>query len=92
VAAGEGYLSQEVTAAVMQAAAQSRNHGGEDLLSSREMDVLDALAEGLTNREIANRLVISRNTVKTHVQNILKKLDAANRTEAVAHAAKLGLI
>jgi DNA-binding CsgD family transcriptional regulator len=55
----------------------------EDVLSRRELDVLRLLAAGETNARIATRLVLSEGTVKTHVRNILRKLGAANRAEAV---------
>ncbi|MEL6343873.1 MAG: response regulator transcription factor [Myxococcota bacterium] len=61
-------------------------------LSPREMDVLELLAEGLSNRRIAGRLGISSHTVKFHVDAILGKLDASTRTEAVVTAARLNLI
>ena len=54
-------------------------------LSRREVEVLRLLADGHTNRRIASRLVVSEPTVKTHVRNILRKLGAANRAEAVSH-------
>jgi DNA-binding NarL/FixJ family response regulator len=53
-------------------------------LTLREHEVLALLAEGLTNREIAERLVVSEGTAKTHVARILLKLGARNRTEAAA--------
>jgi LuxR family maltose regulon positive regulatory protein len=65
--------------------------GGEPL-SDREMEVLLVMAEGLANREIGERLFVSEATVKTHVQRILRKLDAASRTQAVARARELMLI
>jgi DNA-binding NarL/FixJ family response regulator len=55
----------------------------DDLLSERELEVLAAMSEGQTNAEIAERLVIAESTVKSHVKNILRKLHATNRTEAV---------
>jgi DNA-binding NarL/FixJ family response regulator len=57
-------------------------------LSARERDVLALLAEGLRNREIAERLVISEATVKTHVRHVLEKLHFRNRAEAAAFAAR----
>jgi LuxR family transcriptional regulator, maltose regulon positive regulatory protein len=61
-------------------------------LSGREIEVLRLLASGKTNQEIADSLVISLNTVKTHVKNIHTKLGTRNRTEATNQAQKLGLI
>jgi two-component system nitrate/nitrite response regulator NarL len=61
-------------------------------LTEREMDVLQLLAEGMSNRAIAHRLGISESTVKFHVNAILGKLDAQSRTEAAMRAAALGLI
>ncbi len=57
-------------------------------LSARERDVLGLIAEGLRNREIAGRLVISETTVKTHVRHVLEKLRIRNRAEAAAFAAR----
>jgi DNA-binding NarL/FixJ family response regulator len=61
-------------------------------LSDRELEVLDAIAEGLSNKLIAHRLGISEHTVKTHVASILAKLGASSRTEAVAQAIRRGLV
>ncbi len=61
-------------------------------LTPREFEVLQLLAEGLSNKAIAERLNISDHTAKFHVNAILGKLDAQTRTEAVARAARLGLI
>lgn len=61
-------------------------------LTARELEVLQALAAGLQNKEIAAKLVISERTVKFHVSAILGKLGAGNRTEAVALAAQRGLV
>jgi DNA-binding NarL/FixJ family response regulator len=58
----------------------------EHMLTSREIDVLKCLAEGLSNREIAFKLSISTRTVTTHVRNILDKLGLANRTQAALYA------
>jgi DNA-binding NarL/FixJ family response regulator len=60
--------------------------------TTRELQVLQLLAEGLTNRAIAARLDISEHTVKFHINAILKKLDAQSRTEAVVIATRLGFI
>ena len=62
-----------------------------DPLTQRELDVLKLLAQGLTNQEIADRLVISEWTVRTHVRNILGKLHLANRTQAALYALREGI-
>ncbi len=61
-------------------------------LTHREQDVLDLLAEGLSNRRIADRLGISAHTVKFHVASIYDKLDARTRTQAVRHALDRGIL
>jgi DNA-binding NarL/FixJ family response regulator len=61
-------------------------------LTPRELEVLIAMADGMSNKSIARRLGISYHTVKFHVAAILAKLDADSRTEAVARAAHLGLV
>ena len=62
------------------------------LLSEREIEVLQLIAEGLTNQEVANRLYLSLHTVKVHARNIYGKLGVKNRTQAVAKARTLGII
>ena len=61
-------------------------------LSSREMSVLRLLGSELSVAEIGEELYISRNTVKTHVRGIYRKLDAESRADAVARAKELGLV
>lgn len=61
-------------------------------ISQRELEVLQLMAEGLSNQEIAARLFVSLNTVKTHVSRIFEKLDVKRRTQVVDRAKKLGLI
>lgn len=65
---------------------------GEIELTPRELDVLALLAEGASNKAIARQLGISVHTAKFHVGSILDKLDATGRTDAVAHAARRGVI
>ena len=60
-------------------------------LTEREAEILSLMREGLTNKQIANRLHISVHTVKNHVQKILRKLGANNRAQAVGKADSLGL-
>ncbi len=61
-------------------------------LSGREMEVLNLMALGKTNQEIAMQLIRTRGTIKAHAASIFRKLDAANRTEAVARARQLGFL
>ena len=63
----------------------------EEPLTEREVEVLRLVARGLSNQEIADRLVVSERTVRTHVSNILDKLHLANRTEAALYALREGL-
>jgi DNA-binding CsgD family transcriptional regulator len=65
---------------------------GDVSLTPRELEVLTVLAEGKSNKEIARRLGISVHTAKFHVGALMDKLDAVGRTEAVAHAARRGVI
>jgi NarL family two-component system response regulator LiaR len=61
-------------------------------LTERELDVLKRIANGLTNSQIAEQLVISENTVKGHVSNILSKLHLVDRTQAAAYAWQQGIV
>jgi len=61
-------------------------------LSDRELEVLQLLAEGLTNKEIAIRLYLSLHTVKVHARNIYNKLGVSNRAQAGARARALGIL
>jgi len=64
----------------------------EAVLSPREVEVLQMVAQGATNRQIADSLFISENTVKTHLRNIMDKLHLANRSQAAAYAIQRGLV
>jgi len=61
-------------------------------ISKREYEVLELIAQGLSNQEIADKLFVSLNTVKTHSSNLFMKLDARRRTQAVRQAKELGLL
>ena len=61
-------------------------------LTERELKVMELLAHGLSNKDIGKQLYISETTVKFHVRNLMRKLNAATRAEAVYEASKLGLI
>ena len=73
-------------------AAQLAEHMGSESLSSREVEVLLQVAQGNRNREVAERLFISEETVKVHVKHIMEKLGANDRTQAIAIAVKRGII
>jgi len=92
VAHGQGALSPEVVAPVLSALSKAVVEEPTALLSEREQEVLACLADGLTTSQIAARLFISENTVKTHIRHILEKLEASDRTEAVGKATQLGLL
>ncbi len=61
-------------------------------LTEREMDVLRLMASGLSNKELAERLVLSEGTIKTHIHNLMGKLDAQSRTQAIARARELSIL
>jgi LuxR family maltose regulon positive regulatory protein len=77
---------------VFKAATPPKIEGLMDPISERELEVLYLIAAGLSNREIADKLFISLNTVKTHTKNINSKLDVNSRIKAVARAKELGLL
>ena len=89
---GESTLHPTITSRLMQEVREpSRELDLDNLLTPREIDVLQCLAEGLTNKEIAFRLSVSIRTVTTHVRNILDKLGLENRTQAALYAVEHGI-
>jgi NarL family two-component system response regulator LiaR len=87
---GRSTLAPEAAQALVQAATQSPPPGHD--LTAREREVLALMVEGLNNREIAERLVVSQSTAKFHVSSILSKLGVESRTEAVALAVQHRLV
>jgi DNA-binding NarL/FixJ family response regulator len=82
---GKKYVAPEI-------AAQLAEHLGEETLSPREAEVLRLVSGGNRNQDIARKLFISEETVKIHVRHILEKLNASDRTQAVAIALRRGII
>jgi DNA-binding CsgD family transcriptional regulator len=82
----------EPDALVVAASAAATEPDATIALTTREFEVLALLAEGASNKLIARRLGISAHTAKYHVASLLEKLDAVSRTDAVAHAARLGVL
>lgn len=91
VHAGETFIQPEIASRLLRELISPQAATLEPV-SNREREVLILLAQGLSNREIAERLVISEGTVKNHVSNILDKLQAENRTQAAEIARKYGLV
>lgn len=89
-ARGQSILDPSIAGSVLQDLVRGRLPGSE--LTDREMDVLRQIANGRTNKQIADALVVSEETVKTHVGNILAKLQLAHRGQAIIYALKQGLI
>lgn len=93
---GDSYLSPPVAKLLVESyrykASGKADHDPYEQLTDRERDVLKLMAEGHTNQEIADILVISRKTVEGHKTNLMAKLDIHNRTELVKYALRKGII
>ena len=94
VARGESLLDPAVTSSVIGRLKQLANREDPEVaqLSEREREVVVLVAQGLTNKEIAGKLIISENTARNHVSRILEKLGLARRSEAATFAAEHGLL
>ncbi len=93
VSRGESLIEPGVAAKVLDRLAQlSRKGPDTDLLSERELKVLQLMARGARNKEVAAELSISESTVKMHIANIFQKLEVNDRTEAVTKAVQKGII
>jgi DNA-binding NarL/FixJ family response regulator len=91
VHAGHVLLQQEIAGALLADDTPGSGTGRGSSLTEREREVLALIADGRSNREIARALVLSEKTVKTHVSNILMKLDLADRTQAALWAVRHGM-
>ena len=88
---GDALLNPSIAAKLMQEVAEGGPRAAGETLTERELEVLRHLARGMSNKEIAGALVLSEKTVKTHVSNILGKLQVADRTQAALFAVREGL-
>jgi NarL family two-component system response regulator LiaR len=91
VARGELWLPPRLTRKLLSHLKPRPSIGPEEPLTSRETSVLNLLAKGRTNQQIASELCIAEATVRTHVSHILDKLGASNRVEAALHALRVGV-
>jgi two-component system, NarL family, response regulator LiaR len=89
---GETVLEPEVTTKMVSRMRSGATSSPHEQLTEREMEVLLLVAQGKTNQEIADELFIALKTVKTHVSNILAKLEVQDRTQAVVYAFQNGLV
>ncbi|HUX88222.1 MAG TPA: response regulator transcription factor [Chloroflexota bacterium] len=89
---GELVLHPQVTGQVVAQMQHMASEGGQERPTGRELEVLRAVARGLTSREVADELIIAESTVKTHIQSLMRKLNAANRAELVAEAMRRRLL
>ncbi len=85
---GEAIIEEEVSDRLQEIEKENKTRKLHDDLTSRELEVLHLIADGLSNQEIADQLFITLKTVKTHVSNILSKLEVSDRTQATIYAFK----
>ena len=97
ISRGEAPLSGAIAAKILKEFTQPNQDSNQDpeiidALTEREINILELVVEGMTNKEIASSLVISENTVKIHLRNILEKLHLQNRIQAAVYAVRQGLV
>jgi DNA-binding NarL/FixJ family response regulator/two-component sensor histidine kinase len=91
-AQGESYVSPTIAGMMLDDYRLRIDHGGDDMLTEREREVLQLVVEGRTNQEIADELIVSIKTIQTHRAHILRKLGAHDRADLVKHAISTGMI
>jgi NarL family two-component system response regulator LiaR len=89
---GEAIIEEEVSKKIQEDAANGDQRNLHEDLTNRELEVLHLIADGLSNQEIADKLFITLKTVKTHVSNILSKLEVSDRTQATIYAFKHNIV
>ena len=92
LAKGDIVISQEMANGVEVELAADQAPKSKDDISGREREVVQLVCEGATNREIAERLIVSEHTIKVHLRNILNKLNLRNRQQVAAYAVQEGLV
>lgn len=88
---GENYIQPSLAPLLMKRMQENTSEAAEGL-TKREMEVLKLIAEGMYNKEIAEKLMISEKTVKNHVSNIFRKINVSDRTQAAVYAIKNGYV
>lgn len=89
---GHNYIEDEVSTIMEEKKEESMKHYPHELLTNRENEVVQLISKGYTNQEIADELFITLKTVKTHVSNILSKLDVEDRTQVAIYAFRHDLV
>jgi DNA-binding NarL/FixJ family response regulator len=92
LAGGDLFISGDISHGLEAQFSAAESADTQDALSDREREVLSLVAYGSTNREIAEKLIVTENTVKVHLRHILEKLDLRNRQQAAAYAVRSGLV
>ena len=92
VAAGDTVVSADLAASMLHQVRMSTAPAAQDVVTKREEEVLQLIADGCATAEVAERLFISQKTVKNHLASIYQKLDARDRTQAVLRAVRMGII
>jgi DNA-binding NarL/FixJ family response regulator len=89
---GEGFIAPSVTGRILERMRAHKASSGERPLGDSQVEILRLVAEGFSNKEIASRVHLSENTVKSHLQEIFQRLQVRNRVEAALRATREGLV